>query len=160
MQNPHKWHFYLHYSCSIQNISLSLHPQFHAGDVCTSSAGVADILKRRLLRSVLTFWNFANFRNIRDLATIDVLRDVNYPSVPILVRFLRMYTYARAYFNYKNCTENTYIRRGLRVVGSNVSGNAKASKGGTGKCKFHAFFVVSDWFMKTHGWVIMLILTN
>ena len=34
-----------------------------------------------------------------------------------------------------------YIRRGLRVVGSKIQGNATASKSGTGKCKFHAFFV-------------------
>lgn len=33
-----------------------------------------DILKRRLLRSVLTFWNVATFKiDIQDLATIDVL---------------------------------------------------------------------------------------
>ena len=86
MQNPHKWHFYLHYSCSIQNISLSLHPQFHAGDVCTSSAGVADIVKRRLLRSVLTPRNLANFKNNQDLATIDVLgMCISYALVPKMV---------------------------------------------------------------------------
>ena len=42
--------------------------------------GLADILKRRLLRSVLTYWNVASFREFQDLATIDVLRDVKYPS--------------------------------------------------------------------------------
>ena len=40
--------------CIYAKIIVSLHPQFHAGDVCASSAGVADILKRRLLRFVLT----------------------------------------------------------------------------------------------------------
>ena len=35
--------------CIYAKKSVSLHPQFHAGDVCASSAGVADILKRRLL---------------------------------------------------------------------------------------------------------------
>ena len=35
--------------CIYAKIIVSLHPQFHAGDVCASSAGVADILKRRLL---------------------------------------------------------------------------------------------------------------
>ena len=34
---------------SYQKKVVYLHPQFHAGDVCTSSAGVADIFKRRLL---------------------------------------------------------------------------------------------------------------
>ena len=43
--------------------------------------------------------------------------------------------------------EYIYIRRGLRVVGSNVSGNAKASKGGTGKSRFHAFLYA---YLQTH----------
>ena len=34
-----------------------------------------------------------------------------------------------------------YIRRGLRVASSSIKGNARASKDGTGKSKFHAFFV-------------------
>ena len=46
----------------------------------TTDRGFADILKRRLLRSVLAVWNLANFRNNQDLATIDALRDIDYPS--------------------------------------------------------------------------------
>ena len=66
---------------SYQKNVVPLHSQFHAGDVCTSSAGVADILKRRLLRSVLTLWNVASFKLMfQDLATIDALRDIDYPS--------------------------------------------------------------------------------
>ena len=41
---------------------------------------VADILKRRLLRSVLTIRNLANFNCMQDLATVDALRDIDYPS--------------------------------------------------------------------------------
>ena len=100
MQNPHKWHFYLHYSCSIQNISLPLHPQFHAGDVCTSSAEVADIFKRRLLALCSDYQKCRKFQYIQDLATIDVLRDINYPSCAYLVRLLRIYICAHAYLNY------------------------------------------------------------
>ena len=36
----------------------------------------------------------------QDLATIDVLRDIDYPSVPILVRLLRICVCAHAYLNY------------------------------------------------------------
>ena len=79
---------------------------------------------------------------VQDLATVDVLRDIDYPSCAYLVHSLRICVCAHAYLNYV-AREYIYIRRGLRVVGSNVSGNAKASKGGTGKCKFHAFFVMS-----------------
>ena len=46
--------------------------------------------------------------------------------------------YARTLFVYARV--RTY-RRGLRVVGSNVQGNARASRSGTGKSRFHAFFV-------------------
>ena len=43
-------------------------------DLHVLSGGFADILKRRLLRSVLTLRNFATFKeSYQDLATIDVL---------------------------------------------------------------------------------------
>ena len=68
------------YSCLIQKKVLPLQRETQRRDVCASAEGFADILKRRLLRSVLTLRNLANFRNVRDLATIDVLRDIDYPS--------------------------------------------------------------------------------
>ena len=52
----------------------------------------------------------------QDLATIDALRDIDYPSCAYLVRLLRIYVCAHAYLNYV-ARENVYIRRGLRVVG-------------------------------------------
>ena len=89
---------------SCQKNVVYLHPQFHAGDVCASSAGVADILKRRLLRSVLTGRNLANFElKNQDLATIDVLgMCISCTRVPFIWVYARICTY----------------RRGLRVVGS------------------------------------------
>ena len=77
-----------------------MHPQFHAGDVCTSSAGVADIFKRRLLALCSDYQKCRKFQYIQDLATIDVLRDINYPSCAYLVRLLRIYICAYAYLNY------------------------------------------------------------
>ena len=86
-----------------------MHPQFHAGDVCASSAGVADIFKRRLLRSVLTLRNVAVSKYLQDLATIDALRDIECPSCAYLVRLLRIHTYAHAYLNPIIQHENNFI---------------------------------------------------
>ncbi len=69
------------------------------GDVCTSSAEGSRHNKRRLLRSVLTLRNVAVPKYLQDLATIDALRDIDYPSRAYLVRHLRIY-YAHAYLNY------------------------------------------------------------
>ena len=55
------------------------------------SRGFQDILKRRLLRSVLTLRNVAVSKYLQDLATIDALRDIDYPSCAYLVRHLRIY---------------------------------------------------------------------
>ena len=93
-----------------------MHPQFHAGDVCASSAGVADIFKRRLLALCSDVQKCRSFNHVQDLATIDVLRDIDYPSCAYLVRLLRICVCAHAYLNYV-ARENVYIRRGLRVVG-------------------------------------------
>ena len=66
--------------CISPKIIVSLHPQFHAGEVCASSAGVADILKRRLLTLCSDALKLRNFHIcIQDLATVDVLRDIDYP---------------------------------------------------------------------------------
>ena len=76
---------------------------------------------------------------MQDLATVDVLRDIDYPSCAYLVRLLRICVCAHAYLNYV-AREYIYIRRGLRVVGSIILGNAKASIGGTGKRQVPRFF--------------------
>ena len=115
--------------------------QFHAGDVCTLSAGVADILRRRLLALCSDELKSRKFQYIQDLATIDVLRDIDCPSCAI---YGASFAYMRMRFAYLKpySTESIYIRRGLRVVSSNVQGNARASTRGTGKGKFHAFIFV------------------
>ena len=71
--------------CIYAKIIVSLHPQFHAGDVCASSAGVADILKRRLLTLCSDLLESRKFQEIQDLATIDVLgMCISYTLVPCL----------------------------------------------------------------------------
>ena len=44
-----KLYYFSIFICISRKNVVYLHPQFHAGDVCASSAGVADIFKRRLL---------------------------------------------------------------------------------------------------------------
>ena len=55
---------------------------------------VADILKRRLLRSVLTIRNLANFSCVQDLATIDVLRDIELSLLCLFWYVFCVYAYA------------------------------------------------------------------
>ena len=61
MQNSHKWHFYLHFSCSIQNKSLPLHREPALGMSVHHRRRVADIIKKRLLALVLVSRNLENF---------------------------------------------------------------------------------------------------
>jgi len=48
--------------CVVQKNVVYLRSQFHAGDVCTSSAGVADILQRRLLALCSDVLKLRNFQ--------------------------------------------------------------------------------------------------
>ena len=81
-----------------------------------------------------------SFNHVQDLATIDVLRDIDYPSCAYLVRLLRICVCAHAYLDYV-ARENVCIRRGLRVVSSMRLGNARAFECGTTTVGIHAFFV-------------------
>ncbi len=60
MQNPHKWHFYLHHSCSIQNNSLPLHREPALGMSAHQRRRVADIIKGVYWR---LFWNSEILQN-------------------------------------------------------------------------------------------------
>ena len=102
MQNSHKWLFYLLYSCSIQNKFVPLQRETQRGDVCASAEGFADILKRRLLALCSDLLKCRKFQYIQDLATIDALRDIDYPSCAYLVRLLRICICAHAYLNYEH----------------------------------------------------------
>ena len=68
-------------SCSIQNNSLPLHREPALGMSVHRQRRVADIFKRRLLALCSDVMKLRNFHNqFRNLATIDVLRDIDYPS--------------------------------------------------------------------------------
>ena len=83
--------FLCRYICISAKIIVPLHREPAPRDVCTSSAEGSRHNKRRLLRSVLTLRNVAVSKYLQDLATIDALRDIDYPSCAYLVRHLRIY---------------------------------------------------------------------
>ena len=124
--------------------------------ICTRNSTPKDVWhQRRRVADIIKgvyyalFWHLetsqlSNF--FQDLATIDALRDIDYPSCAYLVRHLRIYYHAHAYFNYDIAREYIYIRRGLRVVGSKKVGNAKASKVWNWQVQVSRFFCVG---MKT-----------
>ena len=64
------------------------------------SRGFQDIFKRRLLALCSDVMKLRNFQNqFQDLATIDVLRDIDCPSVPIWYVFcVYVYTHTRALY--------------------------------------------------------------
>ena len=84
-----------------------------------SSAGVADIFKRRLLTLCSDALKLRNFHIcIQDLATVDVLRDIDYPSCAYWCWYIFcVYVYAHTRTLNYVAREYIYIRRGLRVVG-------------------------------------------
>ena len=83
-----KLHCFSIFICISPKNVVSLHPQFHAGDVCASSAGVADIFKRRLLTLCSGLVKCRSFELMfQDLATVDVLRGMKYPLVPFGMPF-------------------------------------------------------------------------
>ena len=93
--------------------------------------GFADILKRRLLRSVLIVRNLANFNHVQDLATIDVLRDIELSLLCLLWYVFCVYAYAHT-------RTLTIVARGYILYSawasrcrSNMVGNARASGSGT-----------------------------
>ena len=114
--------------CIYAKIIVSLHPQFHAGDVCASSAGVADIFKRRLLTLCSDVMKCRSFKVSSELSNDRCPTGYRLSSLCllVLVHLLRVCVCAHAYLNYV-AREYIYIRRGLRVVSSKIQGNATAS---------------------------------
>ena len=102
--------------------------------------GFADILKKAFITLCSDLLESRKFQEIQDLATIDALRDIEYPSCAYYgTSFAYMHVRTRVP-KPKFSTRVFYIRRGLRVVGSNFQGNARASKGGTDNSRTPRFF--------------------
>ena len=114
----HHFAFFSFFSCPYQKIVVYLRSQFHAGDVCTSSAGVADIFKRRLLTLCSGDLKLRNFHLYAGLSNgrCPTGYRLSLLCLLVLVHLLRICVCAHAYLNYV-AREYIYIRRGLRVVG-------------------------------------------
>ena len=77
----HEWRFFCAISCKNEKNVVPLQRETQRRDVCTSAEGFADILKRRLLALCSDGSKCRKFRKKnQDLATIDVLRDIDCPS--------------------------------------------------------------------------------
>ena len=113
-----KLHYFSIFICISRKNVVYLHPQFHAGDVCASSAGVADILKRRLLTLCSGDLKLRNFHLYAGLSNgrCPTGYRLSLLCLLVLVHLLRICVCAHAYLNYV-AREYIYIRRGLRVVG-------------------------------------------
>ena len=105
------------------------------------SVGVCRHIKKAFITLCSDLLESRKFQEIQDLATIDALRDIEYPSCAYYgTSFAYMHIRTRVP-KPKFSTRVFYIRRGLRVVGSSISGNAKASRCGTTAVGIHVFFV-------------------
>ena len=77
--------------CACAFFVVPLHREPAPGNVCTSSAEGSRHIKRRLLALCSDLLKCRKFQYIQDLATIDALRDIDYPSCAYLVCILRIY---------------------------------------------------------------------
>ena len=127
---------------SCQKNVVYLHPQFHAGDVCTSSAEGSRHIKRRLLRFVLTNQNLANFRLVPELSNDRCPTGYRVILlVPILVRILRIYVCAYAYLNYYSTRVYFIFGVGFALSVLMFRAMREPLKVELANSKFHAFFV-------------------
>ena len=85
--------FFVYIIWYIQKKIVILHREPAPGMSVHRQRRVADILKRRLLRSVLTIRNLANFNCMQDLATVDALRDIRLSLLCQLWYVFCVYTY-------------------------------------------------------------------
>ena len=108
-----------------------MHPQFHAGDVCASSAGVADIFKRRLLTLCSDVFETSQLSKASSGLSND--RCPTGYRLSLLCQFgyifcVYVYAHTRTLKKTNTAQENIYIRRGLQRCRFKDAGNAKASK--------------------------------
>ena len=131
-----------------------MHPQFHAGDVCASSAGVADILKRRLLTLCSDALKLRNFHIcIQDLATVDVLRDIDYPSCAYRVHCLRIYMRTHAYLKLENSTRVYLYSAWTSALSVSYNGQCEGLKTWNDNSRTPRFFYMPNHLTTNlHSW--------
>ena len=132
--------FFSFFSCPYQKNVVYLRSQFHAGDVCASSAGVADIFKRRLLALCSDYQKSRKFQLCSGLSNGRCPTGYRLSLLCLLVRLLHIHICAHAYLNYVAREYILYSAWASRCR-SNTMGNARASGSGTAIVGLHAFFM-------------------
>ena len=130
-------------SCINHNYFVPLHREPAPRDVCTSLAEGSRHIENAFIALCSDKQKSRKFRKKnQDLATIDVQRDIDYPSCAYLgsLFVLYMHAHTRTINDCKQHESIFYIRRGLRVVGSILLGNARASICGTDSSRNPRFF--------------------
>ena len=124
-----KLHYFSIFICISRKNVVYLHPQFHAGDVCASSAGVADIFKRRLLTLCSDSMKLRNFQLYAGLSNGRCPTGYRLSSLclSVSVHHLRIFTCAHAYLNYVARTRVYLYSAWASRCRSHTMGNAKAS---------------------------------
>ena len=98
------------FSCLIKKKSVPLHRETQRRDVCASAEGFADILKRRLLRSVLTFQN---------VAVLEILSGLSNDRCPTGYRLslLCLFWYVFCVYTYAHTRTLTIVARRMFIFG-------------------------------------------
>ena len=139
-----KLHYFSIFICISRKNVVYLHPQFHAGDVCASSAGVADIFKRRLLTLCSDVFETSQLSKASSGLSND--RCPTGYRLSLLCQFgyvfcVYVYAHTRAL---KKRTQHKRIfifGVGFSVVGSKMQAMRRPRKRGTTIVGLHAFFI-------------------
>ena len=118
--------------------------QFHAGDVCMSSAGVADILKRRLLTLCSGVFETSQLSKASSGLSNDRCPTGYRLSLlcQIWLFFAYICVYAHVYSIKIKWHESIFIFGvGFSVVGSKMQAMRRPRKRGTATVGLHAFFI-------------------
>ena len=143
-KNMHHFAFFSFFPCPYQKIVVYLHPQFHAGDVCMSSAGVADIFKRRLLTLCSGVFETSQLSKASSGLSND--RCPTGYRLSLLCQFGYIFC-AYVYAHTRTLKERTQHKSififgvGFSVVGSKMQAMRRPRKRGTTTVGLHAFFI-------------------
>ena len=123
---------------SCQKNVVYLRSQFHAGDVCTSSAGVADIFKRRLLTLCSGVFETSQLSKASSGLSNDRCPTGYRLSLLCLFWYIVCVYACAQYLNWKIARRVFIFGVGF-VLSFYQEGNARASISGTAIVGLHAF---------------------
>ena len=120
---------------------------------------VADIFKRRLLTLCSDALKCRKFQTDRNIATVDVLRDIECPFCAYWVHYLRIFIHTRVYHSC-NSTKVVLYSAWASALSFYQKGNATASEHGTMTIGLHAFFICLNDNNNPHSWEFLCICRN